>query len=72
MMQVVKNQTQHDIMESLEKGLQHTTINNKVSFSDDDESQSNSKNNKDAYNDEEHMWNLSMFTRIVDSRYDST
>jgi hypothetical protein len=53
-------------VENLEKWLQHTTINNKVSFFDDDESQNNSNNNKDASNDEEHMWNLSMFTQTVD------
>ncbi len=66
MMQVVKNQTQHDIMESLDKRLQHTTMNNKVSFFDDDESQSNFKSSKDASNDEEHIWKLSTFTQIVD------
>ncbi len=52
-------------MESLKKGLQHTTINNKVLIFDDDENQSSSKSNKDASNDEKHMWNLSMFTQIV-------
>lgn len=66
MMQVVMNQTQHDIMESLDKGFQYTTINNKVSLFDDDESQSSFKNIKDASSDEEQMWNLFTFTQIVD------
>lgn len=65
MMQVVKNQTQHDIMESLDKGFQHTTINNKVSLFDD-ERQNSFKNNKDASHDEEHMWNLFTFIQTVD------
>lgn len=66
MMQVVMNQTQHDIMESLDKGFQYTTINNKVSLFDDDESQSSFKNIKDTSSDEEQMWNLFTFTQIVD------
>jgi mannose-1-phosphate guanylyltransferase len=42
------------------------SINDKVPFSDDDESQTNFESSKDAFDDDEHLWNLSMFIQTTD------